>query len=164
MELITPDVGTMFWMLVVFLTVMFVLTKFAWKPTLKAIQNRSKTIEDALKSAERAKEEMENLQANNEKILAEARLERDQMLKDARAMKDKIINDAKEIAAAEGKNILEAAKASINNEKAAAINEIKNQVATLSVQIAEKILRQKLQDGQNQQKLIDDLMKDMKLN
>lgn len=164
MELITPDVGTMFWMLLVFLTVMFVLTKFAWKPTLKAIQNRSKTIEDALKSAEKAKEEMEKLQANNEKILAEARIERDQLLKDARSMKDKIINDAKDIAANEAKGIIEAAKVSINNEKAAAISEIKNQVATLSVQIAEKILRHKLQDDQNQKDLIDNLMKDMKLN
>jgi F-type H+-transporting ATPase subunit b len=164
MELITPDVGTMFWMLLVFLTVMFVLTKFAWKPTLKAIQNRSKTIEDALKSAERAKEEMEKLQANNEKILAEARVERDLLLKDARSMKDKIINDAKEIAVTEAKGILESAKISINNEKAAAIAEIKNQVATLSVQIAEKILKQKLEEDQKQKDLINSLMKDMKLN
>lgn len=164
MELITPDVGTMVWMLLVFLTVMFVLTKYAWKPTLKAIQNRSKTIEDALKSAEKAKEEMEKLQANNEKILAEARVERDLLLKDARSMKDKIISDAKGIAVVEAKGILEAAKIAINNEKAAAINEIKNQVATLSVQIAEKILKQKLQDDHNQKDLIDKLMKDMKLN
>lgn len=164
MELITPDVGTVFWMLIVFLTVFFVLKKFAWKPTLKAIQNRSKTIEDALKAAEKAKEDMEKLQADNEKILAEARVERDKLLKEARAMKDKIINDAKDQAISEAKGIVEAAKVTINNEKMAAISEIRNQVASLSVLVAEKILRQKLQDDQSQKDLIDSLMKDMKMN
>jgi F-type H+-transporting ATPase subunit b len=164
MELITPDVGTLFWMLLVFLTVMFILTKYAWKPTLKAIQNRSQAIEDALKSAEKAKEDMEKLQASNEKILAEARSEREKLLKEARTMKEKIVSDAKDQAVIEAKSIVEAAKVTINNEKAAAINEIRNQVANLSVQIAEKILRHKLQDDQSQKDLIDTLLKDMKLN
>ncbi len=164
MELITPDVGTLFWMLLVFLTVLFILTKYAWKPTLKAIQNRSQTIEDALKSAEKAKEEMEKLQASNEKILAEARVERDKLLKEARSMKDKIISDAKEIAGQEAKGIMEAAKVTINNEKIAAISEIRDQVANLSLQIAEKVLRQNLENDKNQKDLIDNLMNDMKLN
>jgi F-type H+-transporting ATPase subunit b len=163
MELVSPNVGTIFWMLLFFSIVLLILKKFAWKPILNTLRSREKTIEDALLSAEHAKEEIIKLKADNEKILAEARQERDKLMKEARTMKDKIILDAQELAKEEGKKIIEGARLSIENEKKSAINEIKNQIAVLSIFIAEKILHEKLNDNK-QKELIDDLLKDIKLS
>ena len=165
MELVSPSIGTIFWMLLFFSFILLILKKFAWKPILNSMRDREKTIEDALKSAELAKEEMAKLKADNQKILAEARLERDQLLKEARTMKDKIIQDAQEAAQQEGKKIIESARLSIENEKKSAINEIKTQIALLSVTVAEKIIREKLDGDTNKHnELITSLLKDVKLS
>jgi F-type H+-transporting ATPase subunit b len=164
MGLITPDFGLLFWMLLAFSIVLYILKKYAWKPILNALKEREKTIEVALKSAEKAKTEMAKLQADNENILAEARLERDKLIKEARQMKDKLIEEAKIQAQVEGQKLIEAARLSIQSEKKAAIKEIKDQVAELSVQIAEKLMKDKLGDSTNQGQYIDKLLKDIKLN
>ncbi len=164
MFLILPDPGLIFWMIVAFLIVFFILTKYAWKPIINALKNRERSIENALRSADKAKAEMARLQADNEKILAEARLERDKLIKEARQTKEKIIEDAKVQAQEEVKKLMESARLAIINEKKAAINEIKDQVAILSVLVAEKIIREKLSEGTNQTEYIDQLLKDIKLN
>ena len=128
------------------------------------IKEREDSIDSALKSAERAKEEMRSLQSDNEKILAQARHERDQMMKEARDMKDNIVGEAKGKAKEEADKILASAREAIQNEKMAAITELKNQVALLSVDIAEKILKRELSDENKQRDLIGDLLKDTKLN
>jgi F-type H+-transporting ATPase subunit b len=163
MELVSPNAGTIFWMVLFFTLVLLILKKYAWKPILNTLRNREKTIEDALQSAEHAKEEIIRLKTENEKILAEARLERDKLMKEARAMKDKIILDAQEQAQQEGKKIMEGARLSIENEKKSAINEIKNQIAVLSISIAEKIIREHLKDNKHKE-LIDNLLKNVKLS
>ncbi len=164
MELIMPDTGLLIWMTITFLIVLILLRKFAWKPILKMIGEREASIDNALKSAENAKLEMLALKSDNEKILAQARNERDTMMKDARDMKESIIGDAKGIAKAEADKILTSAREAIQNEKMAAITELKNQVALLSVEIAEKILKRELSDENKQKDLIGDLLKDTKLN
>jgi F-type H+-transporting ATPase subunit b len=164
MGLITPDYGLLFWMLLSFSIVLVILKKYAWKPIMGALKEREKSIEGALKSAEKAKAEMAKLQADNEKILAEARLERDKLIKEARQMKDKIVEDAKGLAQVEAQKMVEAARLSIISEKKAAIKEIKDQVAVLSIQVAEKLIKDKLADHTNQSEYIDRLLKDIKLN
>jgi F-type H+-transporting ATPase subunit b len=164
MKLLLPDTGLLIWMMITFLIVLFLLKKFAWKPILKMIKEREDSIDDALKSAEKAKEEMRNLQSDNEKILAQARNERDMMLKEARTMKENIVGEAKTKAKEEADKILSSAREAIQNEKMAAITELKNQVALLSVDIAEKILKRELSDENKQKDLIGDLLKDTKLN
>ncbi len=162
--LITPSVGLIFWSSIVFLLLFFILAKFAWKPILAAVKEREEGIENALKSAENAKKEMESLKAGNEKILAEARVERDTLLKEAREIKDGIINEAKVKAQKESDRILTSAREQITNEKNAAITELKNQVATLSIDIAEKILKSDLASDEKQKALVSSLMKDVNLN
>jgi len=164
MELIKPGIGLLFWMILTFSVVLYVLTKYAWKPIMNGIKQREKSIRDALLSADKAKAEMANLQADNEKYIAEARAERDKLIKEARLMKDQIVEEAKTNAQLEAQKIMEAAKASINNEKKAAINEIKDQVAILSLQVAEKLIREKLSANSSQSEYIDKLLKEIKLN
>lgn len=164
MQLVMPDTGLLIWMMITFLIVLILLKKFAWKPILKMIKEREDSIDSALKSAERAKEEMRSLQSDNEKILAQARHERDQMMKEARDMKNNIVGEAKGKAKEEADKILTSAREAIQNEKMAAITELKNQVAILSVEIAEKILKRELSDENKQRDLIGDLLKDTKLN
>ena len=164
MGLLTPDYGLVFWMVLSFSIVLFILKKYAWKPILNALKEREKSIEGALKSAEKAKAEMAKLQADNEKILAEARLERDKLIKEARQMKDKIVEDAKALAQVEAQKMIESARQSITSEKKAAIKEIKDQVAVLSVQVAEKLIKDKLAASADQGEYIDKLLKDIKLN
>ena len=164
MELVKPEFGLVFWMLVSFLIVLFILGKFAWKPILKALKERETSIEDALRSADKAREAMENLKADNEKLLNDARAERERMLREARDTKDAIINEAKGKASAEANRLLQQAREAINNEKQAAITELKNQVATLSIEIAEKILREQLKDSAKQKELSEKYLKEVKLN
>lgn len=164
MGLITPDPGLLFWMIVSFMIVFFILKKYAWKPIINALKNREKSIENALRQADKVKLEMEKLQADNQKLLAEARVERDILLKEARLMKDKIIEEAKGQAQDEAKKLVESARTSIQNEKKAAINEIKNMVAVLSIQIAEKLIKDKLSSNSNQSDYIDKLLSEIKLN
>ena len=164
MGLVTPDIGTIFWMLLMFIILLVILKKFAWKPILSALENREKSIEDSLRSADRAREEMEQLKADNEKIMAQARLERDNMLKETKQLSVKILSEAKVKATEEARLLIEATRELIENEKSSAVDEIRKQVAELSVDIAEKILREKLKDDNQQRQLVDKLIKDIKLN
>ena len=164
MQLVMPDTGLLIWMMITFLIVLILLKKYAWKPILKMIKDREDFIDSALKSAEVAKQEMQSLRSDNEKILAQARTERDMMMKEARDMKDSIVGEAKGKAKEEADKILASAREAIQYEKLAAISEMKNQVALLSIEIAEKILKHELADENKQKELIGTLLKDVKLN
>ena len=162
--LVTPGLGLIFWSALTFIIVLVVLSKYAWKPILNAVKERELSIERALSQAEKARHDMAKLQSENSKLLEEARLERAKIVKEATATATTIINDAKSKAAEEGNKILESAKAAINTEKQAALAEIKTQVATLSVQIAEKLLRRELSSEKAQHELVSDYISDLKLN
>lgn len=164
MELIKPDLGLLFWMILSFGVVLFVLLKYAWKPILKALKERERSISHSLMAAKKAKEEMAKIEFGNEKITALAKIERNNLLKDAKEIKNKIIEEAKEEAKEEASKIIKKAVQSVEQEKNQAINEIKNQIASLSIDIAENILKQKLGDKSNQKELIDDLVKNIDLN
>jgi F-type H+-transporting ATPase subunit b len=164
MDLITPDFGLIFWQTLIFLSVLLILAKFAWKPILGALHDRESSIEDALNMAEKAKEEMKNLKADNERLFAEAKADRDKMLKDASKIAEEIRDKAKEDAKALGDKIIDEARASIETEKNNALGQIKDQVAELSLQITEKLLKKNLSEDKAQQGLIKDYMKDIKLN
>jgi F-type H+-transporting ATPase subunit b len=156
--------GLFFWQSLIFIGLIFLLKKFAWKPILDAVNERETGIKNALLSAENAKKEMQNLQADNQRILQEARLERDNMLKEAREMKDKMIADSKNEAQAQGLKMIEQAKAAIEGEKNAALAELKSQVSSLSVDIAEKLLKSELTNKDSQASLIEKMLGDAKLN
>jgi F-type H+-transporting ATPase subunit b len=164
MDLVTPGLGLMFWMVISFGIVLFILAKYAWKPILNGIKNREKTIEEALLVAERTKAEMVKLQADNEMILAEARNERDKLIQEARQIKDKIIEEAKTSASEESHKLIQAARQTIEQEKKVALREIKDQVSELSVLVAEKILKEKLSGTANQGEYIEKLLGEIKLN
>ena len=164
MDLVTPGFGLIFWTTVVFIILLLLLKKMAWTPILNNVDARNKSIEEALFSAEKARKEMANLQADNQRILQEARAERDEMLKDARDIKASIVSDAKNTAKEEADKMIASAKVVIENEKAGAISELKNTVGSLSVDIAEKVLRAELKDADKQNAFIADMLKDIKLN
>ena len=156
--------GLFIWQIVIFAGLILLLKKFAWKPILDAVNDREEGIKNALLSAENARKEMQNLQADNQRILQEARLERDNMLKDAREMKEKMVADAKNEAQVQGLKMIEQAKAAIESEKNAAMAELKLQVSTLSLSIAEKILKDELSNKEAQTKLVEKMLGDVKLN
>ena len=164
MDLITPSVGLIFWTAVVFIILLVLLRSLAWKPILSAVKEREQSIEDALNAAKKAKEEMALLNAQNEKIMKEARAERDAILKEAREMKENIINEAKNSATVEANKLIENAKTAIQNEKASAMADIKNQVGQLSIEIAEKILTKELSDKSAQVALVNDVIDQVKFN
>lgn len=164
MDLITPGSGLIFWQLFGFLGLLFILIKFAWKPMLAALEERESSIENALKAAEKARNEMANLKADNEKLLQEARLERDTILKKAQEASLKMIEDAKNEASKVAAQQIENAKAVIETEKRAALTEVKNQVAILTLEVTEKLLRKTLSDEKAQKALVDEFVKDIKLN
>ena len=157
------SIGLFFWQTIIFVILIFLLRKFAWSPILKAVNDREQGIKDALDSAEAAKKEMQSLQADNEKIMKEARAERDSLLKEARDLKNSMISQAKDEAKSEAQKIIESANEAILNEKNAAVSDIKKQVASLSIEIAEKLLKEKLSDDNKQMKIVEDLIKDVKL-
>lgn len=158
------SIGLFFWQSVLFLALLFLLRKFAWKPILNAVNEREEGIKNALDSAEQAKLEMQNLQADNEKLLKEARAEREVMLKEARDIKNKMIEDAKGEAQAEASKLIAQAQASIQSEKKAAIADLKSQVANLSINIAEKVVQDELSNKGKQEKLVESLLGDATLN
>ena len=164
MDLVTPDIGLIFWTTVSFVILYFILAKYAWKPILGAVNEREKSIKDALSAAEKAKEEMANLKSDNEKILNEAKLQREALLKDARDIKSKIISDAQNEATEKANKLIEAAKTAIDNEKSAAMKELKNTVVDLSLNIAEKLLSKELDNKDKQIKNIKDIIDKSKLN
>lgn len=164
MDLITPEYGLFVWQVVVMIILIFLLTKFAWKPVMKAVGEREALINDALVSAEKAKEEMANLKADNEKLLQQARAERDEMLKEAQQMKKTIIEEATEDANEKAERILDKAQITIESEKKQALAEIKSQVAELSVQIAETVVKKQLDNKDEQMTLVNKMLDDVKLN
>ncbi len=164
MGLVTPNPGTIFWMLIIFGIALYILRKFAWKPILNALKDREQSIASALNSAEEAKREVASLKADNEKIIIEAKQEKNIILKEAREMKDKIVAEARDKAITEGAKSIELAKQQIQAEKDAAINDLKKQVAELSVLIAEKVIRKELSNKAEQEKMVNGLVDEIKLN
>ncbi|WP_298145112.1 F0F1 ATP synthase subunit B [Flavobacterium sp.] len=158
------ELGLFFWQVIIFVGLILLLRKFAWKPILDAVNQREEGIKNALQSAENARKEMQLLQADNERILQEARIERDALLKEAREMREKMIADSKQDAQAEGARMIEQAKSAIAAEKNAAMAELKNQVSALSIEIAEKLVKQELTDKAAQTKLIEKLLTEVKAN
>ena len=158
------SIGLFFWQSLVFLLLIFLLRRYAWKPILNAVNEREESIEGALKAAEAAREEMKALQSNNEAIMKEAREERERILKEARDMKNSIVAEAKETAVAEAEKTVAAAKAAIEAEKAAAVAELKNQAAVLSIEVAEKVLGQELSAENKQAAMISKMIDEVKIN
>ncbi|AZA57390.1 MULTISPECIES: F0F1 ATP synthase subunit B [Chryseobacterium] len=164
MGIIEPGIGLLFWMTLTFVILLFLLAKFAWKPIVNAINDRETSIVDALNQATLARKEMETLKEDNERIIREAKIERDAILKEAREIKDRIVGEAKDAAKAEGDKMIEAAKQTINSEKNAAMADIKTQIGTLSVNIAESILKQKLDNSEAQNELVQNYLNKSNLN
>jgi len=164
MELVTPDIGLLFWTFISFALLFFLLKKFAWKPIVGTVNDREKSIRDALASAEKARLEMENLQADNKRILQEARIEREAMLKEARDLKNKMITDAKDEAQTQANKMIAQAQSAIESEKNAAMAELKSHVAGLAVDIAEKVVREELSNKGKQLKLVQSMLSEAKLN
>ena len=156
--------GLFFWQALILLVLITLMVKFAWKPIMESITAREEGIKDAIAAAENAKKEMQNLQADNERILKEARIERDTLLKEARELREKMIADAKEDAQIQGQRLIEQAKAIIEGEKNAALSELKSQVSAISLEIAEKLIKQELSTKDAQVKLVDQLLGEVKLS
>lgn len=156
--------GLFFWQAIILLVLIALLVKFAWRPILNALEEREKGIEDALASAEKAKQEMEDLQSSNEQMIVEARQERDAMLKEAQTARKKIIAEASEEAGKKAAEVMEKAQASIEAERRAAIADIKSLVAELSIEIAEKVIREELKDNKSQMALVNKMLDEVKLN
>jgi len=163
MNIVAPE-SLLLWTTLIFVILVILLRRFAWKPIMAAVNKREDSINSALEAAEKAKIEMANLQADNEKLLKEAREERDKMLKEARDLREKMINESKELAKAEGDKLIRNAQETIRNEKATAMAEIRDQVAELSLDIAEKVVKSELSDKDKQMKLIDNMLEGAKLN
>lgn len=164
MELVTPGIGLIFWQTVTFIIVVFLLSKFAWKPIMASLRDREDSIESALRMADQAKLEMQALKADNEKLLQETRIERDRILREATEVGNSIVEQAKAKANEEGTRLVANARESIENEKKAALTEVKNMAATLSIEIAERILKRELANPQAQQALVNDYIKEVNLN
>jgi F-type H+-transporting ATPase subunit b len=156
--------GLFFWQLIIFILLIVLLKKFAWKPILNAVNEREEGIKNALKSAEDARKEMQNLQADNERILKEARAQRETILKEAREMKNNIVAEAKEEAKGQADKLMLQAQQAIEAEKQAALTEIKKQVSSLSLEIAQKVVTADLAKDKNQEKLIESLLKESQIN
>jgi F-type H+-transporting ATPase subunit b len=162
--LLSVSVGTVFWASIAFIAVLLILKKMAWGPILQSLEEREQGIANALAQAEKAREEMAALKSGNDQLLKEAREERDRILKEAKEIGDKMRSDAKERAQIEGAQLIANAQREIENQKKAAIEELKNQVASLSIEIAEKLVREKLTDNEKQSALNSKLIQDLKVN
>ena len=163
MGFVTPDYGTIFWMVIAFGIALTILRKFAWKPILNALKDREESISEALSSADKARKEVADLKANNKKVIAEARKEKEVILKEAKELKDKMLVEAKDEATKEGQKIIEAAHQQIESEKEAAISEIRLQITELSVLVAEKIIQKELEDKKTQEETVNNILKDLKM-
>lgn len=164
MDLVTPEIGLIFWTTVSFLVLLFILGKFAWKPILNSVNDREEGIKNALASAEDAKKEMQNLKSDNELILKEARAERDAMIKEAREIRENMISEAKEDAKEQASKMIESAVVAIDQEKQAALAHLKKEVAELSIGIAEAVVKKELSSIDEQNKLVEGMLKDITLN
>lgn len=164
MEIVSPGIGLILWMTVSFAALVFILRRYAWKPILKSLHDREDTIDEALNQANMAREEMKNLKSDNEKLLKEAQEERAGMLRDARKVKESIIEEAKTKANEEANNIVENAKERIENEKMAAMTDLKNQIASISIEVAEKVLERELSAENKQEAYLKKLIENTKFN
>ena len=164
MELVKIDIGLLFWMTLTFGILLFILGKYAWKPIMKMLHEREDSIEKALNAANEAKKDMLKLKAGNEQLLLDAKEERDALMRDARKVKEAIIDEARVKANEEANRIIDNARESIQYEKLAAINDLKNQIASISIEIAEKLLGQELSDKEKQKQLTEKLLKEVKIN
>jgi F-type H+-transporting ATPase subunit b len=164
MDLVTPSIGLIFWTSLTFITVLFILRKFAWKPILGALDEREKTIAESLATAEKAKQEMAALNVENARLLQETRTEREKLLKDAKTVADRLVSEAKDKANEESNRIIASAQEAIKNEKQAALTEVRNQVAHLSLTIAEKLLKNELSNRNSQIDLAQNFLKEIKSN
>jgi F-type H+-transporting ATPase subunit b len=164
MELLTPELGLFFWTLLAFLIVFFILKKFAWKPILKSLGDRERGIAESIASADRVRKEMGAMQAENEKLLAQAREERQNMLREAKEAGDKMINEAKDRARVEADKMIADARQQIEQQKMAALTDVKNQIGFLAVEVAEKVLRRNLATDSAQTEYARQLVEDVKLN
>lgn len=164
MELLTPGTGLIVWQIIIFLLLLFLLTKFAWKPIIHSLKIREDSIQEALDSAVRAREEMSQLKAENEKLLDEARIERDKILKEAREVGNALREEAKAGASATADKIINDARAAIKTEKEAAMAEVRAQVANLALQISEKILKEKLSNEPAQKALVEKYVNQLNIN
>ncbi|CCH55644.1 ATP synthase F0, B subunit [Fibrisoma limi BUZ 3] len=164
MDLLTPDIGLLFWQVVIFLGIFLILRAFAWKPITASLKEREDNIQSALDLAEKTRAEMAALKADNEKLLAQARIERDTILRGAKETADKMVADARDKAAAEGQRMLELARESMQNERQALVAQMKKEVVMLSLDIAEKVLRKELSDKASQEQLVKELVTNSRLN
>ncbi|MCB0487388.1 MAG: F0F1 ATP synthase subunit B [Cyclobacteriaceae bacterium] len=164
MELLTPGYGLIFWQIVVFLLLFFLLAKMAWKPILSSLKEREASIQNSLDSAERAKDEMAALKADNEKLLKEAREERDKILRDARDAANRLHDQAQTDAKKAADKMIEDAKSVIQTEKQAALRDVKAQVAMFSLEVAEKLIKKNLEKDKDQKDLVDRFINDLKIN
>lgn len=164
MELLTPGTGLIIWQLIVFVALVFLLSKLAWKPIINSLKEREDSIQNALNTAERARAEMAQLKSDNEKLLKEAREERDKMLKEAREVANRMKDEAQTDAKKAADKILAEARAAINVEKEAAMRDVKAQVALFSLEVAEKLMKKNLSSDKEQKNLVEGYIKDLKLN
>lgn len=163
-SVIKPDVGLFFWTVIFFAIFWFLMSKFAFKPIANALKKREHDIQEALDEAKRAKEEMSNLKAENEKLLAEARAEKASILKEANDIKNEIVTEAKVKAKSEAQKIVTSAKEEIDNQKKAAITEVKNSVGMMAIEIAEKVIKKELKGNSEHESFVSKLVDDIKLN
>ncbi|MFP4471105.1 MAG: F0F1 ATP synthase subunit B [Bacteroidales bacterium] len=164
MELVNPGIGLIFWMTLAFGIVLWILAKYAWKPIMKSLHEREKSIDEALHEADRARQEMKALKFSNEQLLADAKEERDDILRQAREIRDSIMEEAKNKAHEETQRMIESARDTIQNEKMATMVQMKNEIARLAIDIAEKLLEHELADRKKQQELAEDLIKKVNFN
>jgi F-type H+-transporting ATPase subunit b len=164
MELLTPGTGLIIWQLIVFVLLFLLLSKLAWKPIISSLKEREDSIQSALDTAEKARLEMSQLKSDNEKLLKEAREERDKMLKEAREASNRLKDEAQSDAKKAADKIIEDARAAINIEKQAAMKEVRVQVALFSLEVAEKLMKKNLADDKSQKELVENYIKDLKIN
>jgi F-type H+-transporting ATPase subunit b len=164
MDLLTPGTGLIIWQTIIFVLLIFLLAKLAWKPILNSLKDREKSIQDALDTAEKARQEISKLKSDNEHLLQQAREERDRMLREAREAAVRLKEETEAAAKKSADKIIDDARVAIGIEKNAALRDIKEQVATFSIEIAEKLLRDKLADDKSQRTLVDRYLKDIKVN
>jgi F-type H+-transporting ATPase subunit b len=164
MDLLTPGTGLIIWQTIIFVLLIFLLAKLAWKPILNSLKDREKSIQDALDTAEKARQEISRLKSDNEHLLQQAREERDRMLREAREAAVRLKEETEAAAKKSADKIIDDARVAIGIEKNAALRDIKEQVATFSIEIAEKLLREKLADDKSQRTLVDRYLKDIKVN
>lgn len=163
MDLVTPQLGLLVWPALSFLLLLVVLRKFAWKPILESVNERDAQIRQALDAAKEAREAMVRLQADNEQLMAQARAERDQMLSEAKKTRDHLLSESRSKAEEEAKRLLEMARQDIENERKATLTEVRNLVATLSVDVAEKLLRKELQKDEAQEAYLQEQLRDLQI-